>query len=207
MKSKIRWAFLLSGYGASAISCFDLYKKTLHNSHEFVVLITDGQKTPAEEVCKSLGMQVITDSARSFDSIEAYQIHLIDKFKSLEIDYIFLLNYHYRIRSIMLDAFSNRIINIHPSLLPSFKNTKSAIQDAMKYGVKVSGITTHIIDEEIDGGIILVQKPVMFEKNEHFDTIIQKYRDIAPQVFLDTFNLIKENHHPTKFLDKLVKIN
>lgn len=206
MNLKIRWAFLLSGYGASAISIFDLYRESLFKSHQFEVLITDGQSTPVEDVCRSLDMEVITDSAKSYNSIEAYQIKLIDKFKSLDIDYIFLLNYHYRIRSALLEAFPNRIINIHPSLLPSFKNTRTAIQDAMELGVKVSGYTTHIIDEEIDGGIILSQKPVSFKKSDTFDTIIQKYRNKAPKIFLETFNLIEENHDPEKFLEKLVQI-
>lgn len=204
MKSKIRWAFFLSGYGSSALSVFDLYREELFKSHEFVILITDGQTTPVEDICRKMDMEVKAESAKSHDSIEAYQTQMIDKLKSLNIDYIFLLNYHYRIREALLEAFPNRIVNVHPSLLPSFKNTRTAIQDAMDYGVRVSGITTHIIDAEIDGGTILSQKAVSFGRGETFETIIQKYRSTAPKVFLETFNLISENHHSTKFLEKIV---
>ena len=205
MDTKIRWAFMLSGYGQSSLSCFDLYRKTLFESHQFIALITDGQKTPVEDICRGMGMEVITETAKSFDTIEKYQEYVVDRLEDLQIDYIFLLNYHYRIRSSLLDAFPNRIVNVHPSLLPSFKNTRTAIQDAMEYGVRVSGITTHIIDHEIDEGTILSQKPVSFKREDTFEIITQKYRNTAPKVFLETFNLVEKNHHPKNYLVKLLK--
>ena len=91
--SKIKWAFLLSGYGESALSCFNLYPEKLSKTHEFVMLVTNGQSTPVEEACRNLGMKIITNSVKSQKTIEEYQRQMIDQFSRLEIDYIFLLNY------------------------------------------------------------------------------------------------------------------
>lgn len=202
---KIRWALIISGYGRSASCLFDMIDNgTLSEGHEIVALVTDGQENAVEERCKDMGLEIFNKSAKTFDSIEIYQRTLIKQLRMLEIDYLFLPNYRYRIRNEMLEAYKNRIINVHPSLLPSFRNTAKAIHEALEYGVRVSGITTHIIDEEMDKGIILCQIPIKIGPQDNFETIYPKYKKQTPQIFEETFNLVAKHHQVKEYLQSLI---
>ena len=109
------------------------------------------------------------------------------------IDYVLLLSFKYLVRKDLLEAFPDRIINIHPSLFPSFLNTHRAIQEALEYGVKVSGITTHIIDDQVDAGTIVCQEPIRFESGETFETVYPKYAETAKKILLDTISEIESS--------------
>ena len=86
----------------------------------------------------------------------------------------------------MLHAFPQRIVNIHPSLLPSFGKTSKAIQQALAYGVKITGITTHIIDEKVDEGVILCQEAIKIKDNDTFDTLDKKFQKKGRKIILNT---------------------
>src|SRR5690606_36951053 len=117
-----------------------------------------------------------------FPDMETYQNYLLGELKSREIDHIFLMNYKYRIREAMLLAFPNRIYNVHPSLFPSFLGTKTAIQDALEYGVKITGITTHIINHELDKGIIMEQKAIKIKAADNFDSLYPKFVQVGKKI-------------------------
>jgi len=97
----------------------------------------------------------------------------------------------------MLKAFNNQIINIHPSLFPSFLGTKTAIQDALAYGVKITGITTHIIDEKLDEGIILAQEAIKINSNDNFDSLYPKFAKKGKKIVLKTIRIIERLHFKT----------
>ena len=84
----------------------------------------------------------------------------------------------------LLDAFPNKIINIHPSLLPSFKGL-NAIERAFNFGVKISGCTVHFVDKEIDQGIIISQAPVRRMDSDTLEIFTQKIQ-AAEHVILPT---------------------
>ena len=128
-----------------------------------------------------------------FGDKEAYQRHLRDLLVERGIDYVLLLSFKYLVRKDLLEAYPNRIINIHPSLFPSFLNTHRAIQEALEYGVKVSGITTHIIDDQVDAGTIVCQEPIRFESGETFETVYPKYAETAKKILLDTISEIESS--------------
>ena len=103
-----------------------------------------------------------------------------------------MLNFKYIIKDDMLSAFPNRILNVHPSLFPSFLGTKTAIQDALDYGVKVTGITTHIIDDKIDEGNIICQTPIRINKNDTFDSLYPKFVKKGKKIIIKTIHKIEE---------------
>ena len=74
---------------------------------------------------------------------------------------------------------------MHPSLLPAFKG-KRAIQQAMEYGVKITGLTTHLIDDKLDEGKIICQEAISIDSSMTFDAIDQLYMDAAPRIFIQT---------------------
>ncbi|MDG1572723.1 formyltransferase family protein [Robiginitalea sp. M366] len=202
---KIKWAFLCSGYGNSAQACLDLQEAGRLGQHQIAALVTDGQQTPLEARCREMGITVFNTSARAFPSIEAYQQDLIGKLQALEVDYVFMLAYKYRIRDAMLQAFPNRILNVHPSLLPAFRNTSKAIQEALDMGVRVSGITTHIIDAEIDRGVILCQEPIRLEPGDTVESVYPRFLQTGKKILCDTFREVANHHIPGRFLQALAE--
>jgi phosphoribosylglycinamide formyltransferase-1 len=100
-----------------------------------------------------------------FPSKEAFEEHIIARLKAEKIDLIVLAGFMRIIGPRLIDAYRNRIINIHPALLPSFKGAH-AIKDAYEYGVKTTGVTVHFVDEKTDHGPIILQAPVEIRSRE-----------------------------------------
>lgn len=191
----LNWAILVTGWGRGAINAIKSYKKGVLKNNHIKLLIYENTPSGAAEEANEIGIKSIAVLRKNFENPITYQDKIISILKDEAIDYIFLLNYKYRIRNNMLEAFPNRIANIHPSLLPSFKNTATAIQDAIEYGVKVSGVTTHLIDKEIDEGSILCQEAIAFNKTDDFKSLDPKFVDVGERIVINTMNLVYSNHY------------
>ena len=87
------------------------------------------------------------------------------------------------------DDFSNRILNTHPSLLPSFPGWH-AVEEALEYGVKVTGCTVHIATEEVDAGPILAQESIPVLKDDTKETLHERIKTVERQLYVDTINKI-----------------
>lgn len=108
---------------------------------------------------KKMGIPVWELSPKSFESKEAYEAKIIEVLQGQSIDWIILAGYMRLIGDTLLSAYENRIINIHPSLLPSFPG-KDAIGQALEHGVKITGVTVHYVDAGMDTGKIIAQSTV-----------------------------------------------
>ena len=117
------------------------------------------------------------------DTIQAY---LDGNLKNSKITLVII------IKNKMLKAFPNRIVNIHPSLLPSFSGTKMAIQEVLAYGVKITGITTHIIDDKLDEGMILCQKTIKVKPDDTFETLYSKFSKKGITIILKTIKMMEK---------------
>ena len=99
-------------------------------------------------------------SAKAYESKEAFEKEILKKLEEYEIDYVILAGYMRLIGPTLLEAYGGRIINIHPSLLPSFPG-KDAVGQALEAGVKVTGVTIHYVDAGMDTGPIIAQEAVV----------------------------------------------
>ena len=190
----IKWALLITGWGNSALKAIEAYSENRLKNNEIVLLIYETEPSGAVEIAKKNGIETLQIIRKSFKDSETYQDKICEELLKRNIDYVFLLAYKYIIRQKMLAIFNNRIANIHPSLFPSFLATKTAIQDALDYGVKVSGITTHIIDHEIDKGDILCQEVVKFKEGDNFESLYPKFVKKGKKIIIKTMLLISKNH-------------
>jgi len=191
----LNWALLVTGWGRGATKVINSFNNGYLGNNIIKLLIYENLPCGAANEAIKSNIKSLNIKRSDFNSTAIYQHKLTQILKEENIDYIFLLNYKYRIRTEMLEAFKNRIINIHPSLLPSFKNTSKAIQEALAYGVKVSGITTHIIDENMDEGTIISQEPIVFEEWDDFESIDSKFTKAGEQIAVKTINLINSQHY------------
>jgi phosphoribosylglycinamide formyltransferase-1 len=196
MKSdqNIKWAILVTGWGRNAKDTLKAFVKHKLERSTINLVVYEDEPCGAKDYAEKHGIETLQVLRRNFNDRITYQEHLIREIQARHIDYIFMLNFKYIIKGQMLSAFPNRIINIHPSLFPSFLATKTAIQDALDYGVKITGITTHIIDDKIDEGTILCQRAIKVAKTDTFDTLYPKFAKQGKKIILETIALVENAH-------------
>lgn len=133
------------------------------------------------ERAKKLGIKCVVIPTKKRQPNE-YEGQMLEVLRLHDIDLILLAGYMRIIGSTLLDVYEGRIINIHPSLLPAFKGAH-AISDAYNYGVKVSGVTVHFIDSQIDAGIIIMQEPVIIGDDDSLEQFEAKIHQTEYQLF------------------------
>ncbi|GAA3606984.1 formyltransferase family protein [Flavivirga amylovorans] len=193
-ENNINWAILVTGWGRNARDTIEAFHKGKLKKSSIKLVVYEEEPCGAKELAEKYGIETLKLVKSNFSSLISYQKVLIEEMQKRDIDYIFMLNYKYYIKKEMLLAFPNRIINIHPSLFPSFLATKTAIQDAIDYGVKVTGITTHIIDHNIDQGIILCQKAIKVKNKDVFNSLYKKFAKEGIKIIKKTIRKIEKEH-------------
>lgn len=123
------------------------------------LVVTDKPGAYVVTRANNFQLEVLQLAPKDFESKAAYEQVIVDELKKREVEWVVLAGYMRLIGDVLLAAFTNRIVNIHPSLLPSFPG-KDAIGQAMEHGVKVTGVTVHYVDAGMDTGPIINQAAV-----------------------------------------------
>ena len=158
MKRKTKVAVFASGIGSNFQVIVDAAQSgKLHA--EIVAVVTDKPQAYVVERAVSAGVSVVAFTPKDFSSKAEHETAILEKLAELEVEWLVLAGYMRLIGDTLLSAYPNKIINIHPSLLPSFPG-KDAIGQALDHGVKVTGVTVHYVDAGMDTGQILSQQAV-----------------------------------------------
>ena len=153
-----KFAVFASGSGTNFQAIYDAVREgTL--AGEAALVVTDKPGAFIVERAEKAGIETLAIKPADFPSKGAYEQVILDRLRELDIEWIVLAGYMRLIGDVLLEAFPNRIINIHPSLLPAFPG-KDAIGQAMEHGVKVTGVTVHYVDAGMDTGTIIAQQSV-----------------------------------------------
>ena len=157
-----RIAVLVSGSGSNLQALIDNQKKIFNG--EIVLVFSNIKKAYALERARNYNIDTAYLSKKDFDSAEEYDKKLVEILEEHEIDLIVLAGYLRIITPVLIEKYKNRIINIHPSLLPSFGGVGfygiHVHQKVIERGCKVTGVTVHFVDEEADAGPIILQKTI-----------------------------------------------
>jgi len=150
------------------------------------LVISNREDAPALDIARQAGVpHVICLSPKQYDNRTNFDRACAEEIKKVGCHWVVLAGYMRILSSDFVQCFSGKIVNIHPSLLPSFSGAH-AVRDAISYGVKVSGCTVHVVDEELDHGPILAQMvvPVLDDDNEAVlhQRIHQAEHQLYPQV-------------------------
>lgn len=166
--AKKRLGILLSGRGSNFIAIADNIAARKLDA-EIAVVISNRADAPGIEVARSRGLnaQVIPSKGRGR---EEHDTAVIAALKSVNVDLVILAGYMRLLSPDFIHAFSQKILNIHPSLLPAFPGL-DAQRQALEYGVKVTGCTVHFVDEHLDHGPIIVQRTVSVLANDTEETL------------------------------------
>lgn len=164
--AKVRLGVLASGRGSNLQAIIDNIAAGKLDAIVAVV-ICDKPTAFALERAKKHGIPGIYSNPREFCGKEEYEKAVVESLKENRVELVVLAGYMRLVGKVLLKAFPNRIMNIHPALLPSFPGAHGQ-KDAVDYGVRFSGCTVHFVDDGMDTGPILLQAvvPVMQEDDE-----------------------------------------
>ena len=148
------------------------------------VVIYNNPDAKVKERAEQYEIPTILVDHREYPERENFDHEIVAVLKSYAADWVVMAGWMRVITQVMLDGYPKRIINIHPSLLPSFKGSK-AVEQALEAGVKITGCTAHLVDLEIDGGKIIMQAAVPVLPEDDVETlharIQQQEHSIFPQ--------------------------
>jgi phosphoribosylglycinamide formyltransferase-1 len=153
-----RLAVLISGRGSNLQALIDAIADG-RLSATIAVVISNRADAAGLERARAAGIETITLSHRAFANRNDYDRALARELQVRDVGVVCLAGFMRLIGAPLIEAFPNRILNIHPSLLPAFPGL-DAQQQAIDHGVKVSGVTVHLVTAELDGGPIVVQRAV-----------------------------------------------
>lgn len=160
----LRVGVMVSGGGTNLQAILDAVDSGKITGAEIAVVISNNPGAYALERARSRGIQAVCMSPKSFESREAFNEAFLAKVDEYELDLIVLAGFLVTIPVAMIAKYRNRIINVHPSLIPSFCGVGyyglKVHQAALARGVKITGATVHFVDEGVDSGPIILQKAV-----------------------------------------------
>lgn len=191
----LRLAVLVSGGGTNLQAIMDaIDNKTITNA-EITVVISNNPGAYALERAKNHGIEARCVSPKSYENREAFNQALLETLQSYKPDLIVLAGCLVVIPEIMVKAFPNKIINIHPALIPAFCGTGyyglKVHEAVLKRGAKVTGATVHFVDEGTDTGPIILQKAVNVEEGDTPEILQRRVMEEAEWVIMPkAINLI-----------------
>ena len=182
---KARLAVFASGSGSNYEAIAKACSEGVIDA-EVVLLVCDKPGAYVLERAKRYGTECFAFNPKEYGSREAYETVLATMLDEHDVDFVCLAGYMRIVGKVLLERYEQRIVNIHPSLLPSFKGAH-AIQDAVDYGVKLFGVTTHFVDETLDGGRIIDQAGVVYEGSD-IEELTNIIHGIEHKLYVKTIN-------------------
>jgi phosphoribosylglycinamide formyltransferase-1 len=180
---KAKIAVLVSGGGTNLQALIDAEKKGILHSGTISLVISSNPGAFALERAKKAGIASAVASKKELGSQEAFEKKISDLLSENQIDLIVLAGFMSILSEKFTSAYPKRIINVHPSLIPSFCGKGfyglRVHEAALEYGVKVTGATVHFVNEIPDGGEIILQKAVAIRENDTPETLQKRVMRLA----------------------------
>ncbi len=195
----LKIAVLVSGGGTNLQAILDAIDNGTITNAKVEVVISNNKNAYALERAKKHGIENLCISPKDFASREEFNDVFLEKLNSYNVDLVVLAGFLVVIPEKMIQAYRNRIINIHPSLIPSFCGTGyyglKVHEGVLARGVKVTGATVHFVDEGTDTGPIILQKAVEVEQGDTPEVLQRRVMEQAEWVIMPkAIDLIANGH-------------
>lgn len=188
MLGKLRVLVCVSGGGTNLQAIIDGVKNNTITNTEIVRVISNNKGAYALTRAERAGIEAVCVSPGTFENREAFNRAFLEAVKGAKPDLIVLAGFLVVIPAEMIKEYPNKIINIHPSLIPSFCGTGyyglKVHESALARGVKVSGATVHFVDDGTDTGPIILQKPVLVEDDDTPEILQRRIMEQAEWVIM-----------------------
>jgi phosphoribosylglycinamide formyltransferase 1 len=164
-----RLGVLISGRGSNLQSIIDAIRDGRLNA-TIAVVISNRDGIAGLRRARDAGIEAIYLNPREYPDRDAYDFALVDLLRTRDVDLVCLAGFMRVVRAPLIEAFPNRILNIHPSLLPAFPGLEAQRQ-ALDHGVRVSGATVHLVTSDLDSGPIILQAAVPLLDDDTVETL------------------------------------
>lgn len=168
-KDPMKLAVFISGTGTNMVAIHNAIKDgALDATIELIVSSNDYAK--GIDYARNEGLDLLVFTPADYDDPEAVDARIVEALEEHDIEYVAMAGYMRKVTPVLLDAFPNRVVNLHPALLPKHRGAH-AIQDAFEAGDEVTGITIHFANEEYDKGPIIFQHEVPVLPDDTIDDL------------------------------------
>ena len=169
MAANRRLGVLLSGRGSNLQAIIDAIAERRLDA-AIAVVVSNQKNAGGLERARRVGIETLTLSHRGWPARDDYDRALVTELRSRNVGLVCLAGFMRKVGAPLIDAFPNAVLNIHPSLLPSFPGLH-AQQQALDHGVKTSGVTVHFVTADLDAGPIIVQRTVPVRDDDTEETL------------------------------------
>ena len=160
---------------------------------EIAVVISNRPDAPGLEIARRRGIEAVSIPSKGLDRT-VYDQMLVDELRKCNVDLVCLAGFMRMLSSGFIRAFPNRILNIHPSLLPAFPGLDAQHQ-ALEHGVRLSGCTVHFVDEYLDAGPIILQSAVPVLDDDTVDTLSTRILREEHRIYSEAISIVLEGRY------------
>jgi phosphoribosylglycinamide formyltransferase-1 len=187
-----RIGVLISGRGSNLQALIDaIADRRLDAS--IAVVISNRQDAAGLQRARAADIETLVLSHRAFATRDEYDRALARELRSRDVALVCLAGFMRLVGAELIDAFPNRILNIHPSLLPAFPGLEAQRQ-AIEHGVRVSGVTVHLVTAELDGGPIVVQRAVLVMPDDTAESLAARILEEEHRAYLEAVQIILDGN-------------
>lgn len=180
MGEPLKIGVLVSGSGTNLQAIIDAIADGL--PVEIVHVVSSRPDAYGIERAKNAGIPVLALNRAAYVDTAAADTIIAETLKASGAEYVVMAGYMRMVTDVLLDSFPNRVLNLHPALLPSFVGAH-AIQDAFDAGVKVTGVTVHFANGEYDQGPIIAQRAVVVREDDTVDTLEERIHEVEHEIY------------------------
>ena len=189
MAGKLKIGVLLSGSGTNLQAIIDECAKGL--PVEIVLVVSSNPDAYGITRAENVGLPALVMQREQYADPRAADIRIAEALADAGAEYVVMAGYMRKVTDVLLDAYPNRIVNLHPALLPSFKGAHG-IQEAFDAGVKVTGITVHFADGNYDCGPIIAQRAIPVLESDTLDALEARIHEVEHELYPQVIGLIAQ---------------
>lgn len=176
-----KFAVFISGSGTNLQAIMDSVKAG-EIAAELALVVSDRRDAYGLQRAESAGIKTAVFDPKDYTNRQSVDRDIVIALKEYKIDFIVLAGYMRLLTPFFIKQYKNMILNVHPALLPSFKGV-DGIKDAFTYGVKVTGVTVHFVDEKMDHGPIIAQEAVRVAEDDTVETLEAKIHALEHKIY------------------------
>lgn len=180
MTGPLKIGVLLSGSGTNLQAIIDAAADGL--PVDIVHVVSSRPDAYGIERAREAGIPVTVLDRSVYADPHAADELIVEKMREAAAEYLVMAGYMRKLTPVVLDAFPDHVLNLHPALLPSFKGAH-AIEEAFDAGVKVTGVTVHLANEDYDKGPIVAQRAVVVEENDTLDSLEARIHEVEHELY------------------------
>lgn len=181
LKTPLKLGVMASGSGTNFVAIAEAIERQELNA-QVEVLIYNNPQAKVKDQADKFNIPTVLLNHREFTSREALDEAIVSTLKDYGVEWVIMAGWMRIVTPVLLNAFAERVINIHPSLLPSFRGVR-AVEQALAAGVKVTGCTVHLASAEVDSGPIIAQAVVPILPDDTADTLHARIQVQEHQIF------------------------